>query len=64
MGVVVEDFSESFSASLFHGLNAAEGIFNQLGIVFVRGQLGGFRYKWGVWRANVELVFGHAGFGV
>ena len=40
VGVVVEDFPEGFFTSLLHsefyGLDAAEGIFDQLGVVFSR----------------------------
>ena len=55
VGVVVEDFSESFFASLFHGkfygLNAAEGISNQLGVVFFEESLDIFGINGVFWRS-------------
>ena len=45
VGIVVKDLYEGFSARLPHGLlnslDAAEGVFNQLGIVFVEDVLEG-----------------------
>ena len=46
VGIVIEDFPESFFAGLFHsefdGLDSAEGVFNQLGVTFFEERLEGF----------------------
>ena len=46
VGIVIEDFPESFFAGLFHSkfddLDSAEGVFNQLGVTFFEECLEGF----------------------